>query len=159
MQFWLREDKLNLREEFETSYSDLLSVIARIGICSILRSSKIFEIYIADSQPSFNPLSANPTKWPNTLRQFVGKLPTNYLSVFGHSVNLALKGLTVLCFKWSAKKHCIAKILQGTERDFYITLILTMFPTSLVTNSLSSLFCTFIETKNKNQIFSKLVVW
>ena len=25
----------------------------------------------------FNPLSANPTKWPNTLKQFVGKLPTN----------------------------------------------------------------------------------
>ena len=41
----------------------------------------------------FNPLSANPTKWPNTLKQFVGKLPTNCLSVFGHFVNLALKGL------------------------------------------------------------------
>ena len=36
----------------------------------------------------------NPTKWPNTLKQFVGKLPTNCLSVFGHFVNLALKGLT-----------------------------------------------------------------
>ena len=42
---------------------------------------------------SFNPLSTNPTKWPNTLKQFVGKLPTNCLSVFGHFVNLALKGL------------------------------------------------------------------
>ena len=41
-----------------------------------------------------NPLSASPTKWPNTLKQFVGKLPTNFLSVFGHFVNLALKGLT-----------------------------------------------------------------
>ena len=40
---------------------------------------------------SFNPLSANPTKWPNTLKQFVGKLPTNCLSVFGHFVNLVLK--------------------------------------------------------------------
>ena len=40
-----------------------------------------------------NPLSANLTKWPNTLKQFVGKLPTNFLSVFGHFVNLALKGL------------------------------------------------------------------
>ena len=28
------------------------------------------------------PLSANPTKWPNTLKQFVGNLPTNYLSVW-----------------------------------------------------------------------------
>ena len=41
-----------------------------------------------------NPLSANPTKWPNTLKQFVGKLPTNCLSVFGHFVKLALKGLS-----------------------------------------------------------------
>ena len=42
----------------------------------------------------FNPLNANPTKWPNILKQFVGKLPTNCLSVFGHFVNLALKGLS-----------------------------------------------------------------
>ena len=41
----------------------------------------------------FNPLSANPTKWPNTLKHFVGKLPTNCLSVFEHFVKLALKGL------------------------------------------------------------------
>ena len=25
----------------------------------------------------FNPLSANPTKWSNTLKQFVDSLPTN----------------------------------------------------------------------------------
>ena len=42
-----------------------------------------------------NPLSANPTKWSNTLKQFVGILPTNCLSVFDHFVGLALKGLTV----------------------------------------------------------------
>ena len=29
----------------------------------------------------FNPLSTNITKWSNTLKQFVVKLPTNYLSV------------------------------------------------------------------------------
>ena len=33
------------------------------------------------------------TKWPNTLKQFVGILPTNCLSVFGHFINLAPKGL------------------------------------------------------------------
>ena len=38
-------------------------------------------------------MNDNPTKWPNTFKQFVGKLPTNFLSVFGHFVNLALKGL------------------------------------------------------------------
>ena len=39
-----------------------------------------------------NPLSANPTKWSNTLKQFVGNLP-NCLSVFDHFMGLALKGL------------------------------------------------------------------
>ena len=37
-----------------------------------------------------NPLSANITEWSNTLKQFVGKLPTNCLSVFDHFVGLAL---------------------------------------------------------------------
>ena len=46
----------------------------------------------------FNPLSANSTKWSNTLKQFVGKLPTNCLSVFDHFVELALKGLKRLYF-------------------------------------------------------------
>ena len=40
-----------------------------------------------------NALSANFTKWSSTLKQFVGKLPTNCLSVFDHFVGLALKGL------------------------------------------------------------------
>ena len=39
----------------------------------------------------FNPLSANPTKWSNTNKQCVGKLPTNCLSVLDHFVGLALK--------------------------------------------------------------------
>ena len=41
-----------------------------------------------------NLLSANPTKWSNTLKQFVGKLPINCLSVFDHFVELALNLLT-----------------------------------------------------------------
>ena len=46
-----------------------------------------------------NPLSANFTKWLNTLKQFVGKLPTNCLSVFHHFVELALKGLKATALK------------------------------------------------------------
>ena len=38
----------------------------------------------------------NITKWPNTLKQFVGKLPTNCLSVSDHFVGLVYKGLTVI---------------------------------------------------------------
>ena len=40
-----------------------------------------------------NPLTANFTKWSNTLKQLVGKLPTNCLSVFDYFVELALKEL------------------------------------------------------------------
>ena len=42
-----------------------------------------------------NPLSAKLTKWPNTLKQLVGNLPTNCLSMFGRFVGLALKGLNL----------------------------------------------------------------
>ena len=38
-------------------------------------------------------LSGNPTKWSNTLKQFVGNLPTNCLSVIDHFKKLALNGL------------------------------------------------------------------
>ena len=40
-----------------------------------------------------NHLSADPTKWLNRLKQFVGKLSTNSLSVFDHFMFLVLKGL------------------------------------------------------------------
>ena len=43
---------------------------------------------------SFNYLSANITKWSNTLKQFVGNLPTNCLSAFDHFVGLEFKGLS-----------------------------------------------------------------
>ena len=42
-----------------------------------------------------NPLNANPVKWSNTFKQFVGKLLTNYLSLFDHFVGLAFKELTL----------------------------------------------------------------
>ena len=44
---------------------------------------------------SLNPFSANPTKWSNKPKQFVGNLPTNCLNVFEHFVKLALKGLNL----------------------------------------------------------------
>ena len=45
------------------------------------------------SHLTINPLSVNFTKWSNTLKQFVGTLPTNCLSVLDHFVGLALKRL------------------------------------------------------------------
>ena len=48
------------------------------------------------SKNILNPLSASFIKLSNTLKQFVGKLPMNCLSVFDHFVGLALKGLSFL---------------------------------------------------------------
>ena len=42
-----------------------------------------------------NALSSNPTQWLNTLKQFVGNLPTNCLIVFDLFMGLVLKGLTM----------------------------------------------------------------
>ena len=36
--------------------------------------------------------------------------------------------------------------------------MVTMIPTNLVTNLILFLFCPFVESKNKNQISSKLVI-
>ena len=41
----------------------------------------------------FNSLNINPLKWSYTLKQFVGNLPMNCLSVFDHFVKLAMKEL------------------------------------------------------------------
>ena len=38
-------------------------------------------------------------------------------------------------------------------------IIVTIISTLLVTNSLSFSFCPFLQTKNKNQVSSKLMVW
>ena len=44
------------------------------------------------ARQDFNPLGANPTKCSNTLKQILGNLPTNCLSVFDYFLILALKG-------------------------------------------------------------------
>ena len=64
----------------------------------------------------FNPLSANFTKWSNTLKQFVGKLPRNCLSVFDHFMGLALKGLT----KWTRSNIFLLQCKKSEQKkEFY----------------------------------------
>ena len=52
-----------------------------------------------------NLVSANPTKWSNTLKQFVGNLPTNCLGVFDHFVGLALTGLRMKPVQYSSHNN------------------------------------------------------
>ena len=46
-----------------------------------------------------NPLSANTTKWSNTLKQFVSNLARKCLGMFDHFVALAPKGLSIAQIK------------------------------------------------------------
>ena len=54
---------------------------------------KLLEKCFVISRIKIIPFSANPTKWSNILKQFVGNLPTNCLSTFGRFVGLSFKGL------------------------------------------------------------------
>ena len=64
--------------------------------------SSIISIIISFSQP-FNYLSANPTKWSNTLKQFIVKLSTNFLNEFDNFVKLSVKGLKFCHLKITGK--------------------------------------------------------
>ena len=80
----------------------------------LIQKSTFLKIHVRNVQKinnEFNPLNSNRTKWSNILKQFVGKLPTNYLSVFVHFVKLALKGL-----KLNIKgEHTCSKSQQRTN--------------------------------------------
>ena len=57
-------------------------------------SQRLVEFKTFKKLKYMNSLSTKLTKWPNTLKKFFSNLPTNCLSVLGHFVGLALKGLT-----------------------------------------------------------------
>ena len=76
-------------DSFGANYTQQMKNITSFLI-QILSFSQPFRIF----ESNVNPLSANSTKWSNTLKQSVRRLPTNCLSVFDHFMGLALKGLT-----------------------------------------------------------------
>ena len=84
----------------------IIGPILNIHCCDTKRKLKKF------CKARLNSLSANFTKWWNTLKQFVGNLPTNCLSVFDHFVGFALNGLTL--------------VLLGTSQRFFFCLSLTV---------------------------------
>ena len=66
----------------------------------------------------FKPLGASPTKWSNTLKQFVGKLPSNCLSVFEHFVGLARKGLSNIS-RLKARKCTVTTIVFHKKNIYF----------------------------------------
>ena len=67
-----------------------------------------------------------------TLKQFVGKLPMNCLSVFDHFVGLALKGLSHLLYAFNCSKctyhfsYHEANVVRFTEHFHYFLCINTL---------------------------------
>ena len=98
------------------------------------------------SNNHINPLWANTTKSSNTLKQLVGKLPTNCLSVFDHFLRLVLKGLKLaqgihFCYYMKVlltkTNYCGKDILsqeQSTVRNFLLA-SLNLYSSSNVTSS------------------------
>ena len=86
----------------------------------------------------FNPLSANSTKWSNTLKQFVGicRNLSNSLSVFDHFVGLALKGLNSEC-----------KIDQANFID-WMSFLPSIFMEEISTNPEAQITKPFISAQN-----------
>ena len=90
----------------KTPYTEISSTGFKESWKSILRKLQLEllnKLIEENAFNFFNSLNANYTKWSNTLKQFVGKLSTNCLSVFDHFVKLALKGLNSiinLVFRW-----------------------------------------------------------
>ena len=74
-------------------------------------------------------------------------------------------GLSVSCFIYSFMFQVMCEeILRGKDfiaiwYTFYTKIVITLIPTNLDVKSLYSLVCPFVETKNKNRIFKKLLVW
>ena len=59
-------------------------------------------------------------------------------------------------FQVISEKYCIGKIYKELEKHIYINITRTIVPVSLLRNLLLPLFRTFVETKNKNQIFEEV---
>ena len=94
-----------------------------------------------------NHFSTNFTKWSNTLKQFVGKLHTNCLSVFDHFMGLVLIGLISIC----NEKNIILwfKFISILELCLMVTLKITKKSTCGALCDLRP-FAQFKKQKNKN---------
>ena len=109
---------LYLSENFKSGMiSDMISVLIRYDIVTNTQHFVIFFLHNCfnfslvcyeagmviqaisrGKNPWVSALSANPTKWSSTLKQFVGKC-RQIAWVFDHFVRLALKGLRIISYR------------------------------------------------------------
>lgn len=70
-----------------------ITVLCETRIYLLLQCALRVEVWLACRQVSL--LSANHTKCPNTIKQFVGYYPTNFLIVSDHFLGLTLEGIVL----------------------------------------------------------------
>ena len=108
---------------------------------------------------SLNPLSPNLTKWSNTLKQFVGNLPTNCLTLFDHFVGLVLKGLS----SWKTRLMRLFKPQLVFSRDDFkapCTTCKLQLPMSINLLSFASSFSFFNpSTDFKLKLGRSIKIW
>ena len=79
-----------------------------------------------------------------------------------HLWTTASENYFLYCFVFqviSEKTLCSKDFTGNFKRDFYTKIVVTIISTNLFTSSLIPLVCPSTETKKKNQIFNKLVIW
>ena len=101
--------------------------------CEILKNNIYFEKHLRANPVKYlwcssfakivKPLSANQTKWSNTLKQFVGSFRRIFLYVFDHFLGLALQGLETdrlnpLLVTHLQITHCYHEINTGKRNMF-----------------------------------------
>ena len=96
----LHTSPINVQIQLERHWNNKLNDFKAYKETRTMSLMSFWCFYFENIQ-NIDPLSANPSKLSNTLKQFVGKLPKNCLSVFDHFVGLALKGFTIL-----TRKNC-----------------------------------------------------
>ena len=114
---------MNLKRRRESEPNDADDV--EDDLSSLLRDLKTMHVV---ESIIIKPLSANPTKWSNTLKQFVDKLLTNCLSVFDHFVKLAFKGLKNSVIFFTFPRRDKLKMLQNFATQVKILQFLVLIP-------------------------------
>ena len=85
----------NTTQRWEICSKLTIKTLERRHLVSLLITLNIFHTFFSVSSVDSKLLSANPTKWSNTLKTIRRLLPTNCLSVLDHFVGFALKGLSM----------------------------------------------------------------
>ena len=105
---------------------------------------------------AFNLFSANPIKWSNTLKQFVGKLPMNSLSVWpfygvgAQRINMPLETILKYIF-WLSTKACfpLTSLLFVVLHEIYWLLLKSI---SLKLHQTFKLICDWVWAASLNSI-------